>query len=125
MAEADGLIGGTIVAATPAAVLVARVAALRARVRVLLAGRWRCARCSLPFARGRGRAGNAGGRDPAPPKWLLPAFLAAAALGALWGWTRPVSPMDAARLADQRLGLRERLSSGLEFAGRNEVAPYP
>jgi PBP1b-binding outer membrane lipoprotein LpoB len=108
-----------MVATTPEAVLVARVAALRARVRVLLAGRWAVRALlvvtllAVVAALGMRWAGT-----PLPPEWLPPAFLTAAALGALWGWTRPVTSMDAARLADQRLGLCERLSSGIEFAAR-------
>jgi len=112
--------------ATSDAVLIERVAALRARVRVLLAGRWAvrallaATLLAVVAALGMRSAGT-----PLPPEGLLPAFLVVAALGALWGWTRPVTAMDAARLADQRLGLRERLSSGLDFAGRGERPATP
>src|SRR2546427_6907384 len=37
--------------------------------------------------------------------------------------TRPVSLMDAAQLADMRLGLRERLSSGIDFLQRGASDP--
>lgn len=42
---------------------------------------------------------------------LVPLFCAAC--GALWGASRPVSRLDIARLAEQRLGLKERFSTAL------------
>lgn len=55
------------------------------------------------------------------PDWLpLEAVLPGAILLGIAGGTvttflRPIAPMDAARLAEARLGLKERLSSALEF----------
>lgn len=55
------------------------------------------------------------------PDWLpleaaLPvSLLLGAAAGTLTAFLRPISLMDAARLAEARLGLKERLSSALEF----------
>lgn len=43
--------------------------------------------------------------------------------GAAATYARPIAPMDAARLAEQRLGLKERLSSALEFARAALAAP--
>ena len=55
------------------------------------------------------------------PDWLpleaaiaVPILLGIAA-GTVTAFLRPISPMDAARLAEARLGLKERLSSALEF----------
>ncbi|MDQ2798995.1 MAG: hypothetical protein M3Y13_05055, partial [Armatimonadota bacterium] len=55
------------------------------------------------------------------PDWLpleiiLPgAILLGIAGGTVTTFLRPIAPMDAARLAEARLGLKERLSSALEF----------
>lgn len=65
------------------------------------------------------------------PDWLpleavLPgAILLGIAGGTITTFLRPISPMDAARLAEARLGLKERLSSALEFerAPQAVVAP--
>lgn len=103
--------------AAPDAVLTAKVAQLQARVRLLVVQRWvirtllvAVVMCLLAAAVMRLMG------SPIPVEWL-PVLLGVAALvGVVVGWTRPVSAMDVARLADQRLALRERLSSGLEFA---------
>jgi hypothetical protein len=116
-----------MVAPTPEAVLSARIQALRTRIRLLLAQRWAVRAVLIAAALAASAAlvlRQAG--TPLPPEWLAPAFLFAAAGGALWGWNRKISAMDAARLADQRLGLKERLSSGLEIAeGRCESPLAP
>src|SRR5438094_2716560 len=54
----------------------------------------------------------------APPEYLAGMLLLGALVGAVAGLTRPVSLMDAAQLADRRLGLKERLSSGIDFMER-------
>jgi hypothetical protein len=100
------------------AVLMEKIAQLRVRVRLLVVQRWvlraLLAAVALCLLVGLGmRLAGA----PLRVEWLVPILAAAALAGAVIGWTRPVSAMDAARLADQRLGLRERLSSGLEFVG--------
>ena len=64
------------------------------------------------------------------PDWLpLGGFIAAAfALGLLIGtitaFLKPLNPMDVARLAETRLGLKERLSSALDFE-RGDVSTIP
>lgn len=60
---------------------------------------------------------------PAPPEWLIGLLLSGAVGGAIVGLTRRVTRMDAAQLADRRLDLRERLSSGLDFLARGESDP--
>src|SRR5207249_3413607 len=59
----------------------------------------------------------------AAPEWLAAVLLAGAVVGAGIGWTRRVTLMDAAQLADRRLDLKERLSSGVDFLERGEVHP--
>jgi hypothetical protein len=54
------------------------------------------------------------------PEWLLGVLLAGALIGIGIGLTRRVTLMDAAQLADRRLNLRERLSSGVDFITRGE-----
>ncbi len=55
------------------------------------------------------------------PDWLpleavLPAVIAlGVGVGTVTAFLRPIAPMEAARLAEARLGLKERLSSALEF----------
>ena len=54
--------------------------------------------------------------DWLPLEALLPGLLVAGlVVGVCAAYARPISPMDAARLAEARLGLKERLSSALEF----------
>jgi hypothetical protein len=113
-----------MVTMTPEAILGQKIAQLRGRIRLLIAQHWMCR--TLVVA--TGACGLAAlvmrlAGEPLPLEWL-PLVLGAAALaGAVFGWTRPVTPMDAARLADQRLELRERLSSGVDFARRPERDP--
>ena len=65
------------------------------------------------------------------PDWLpleavLPGvILLGVAGGTVTTFLRPIAPMDAARLAEARLGLKERLSSALEFerAPQGRLAP--
>jgi hypothetical protein len=67
------------------------------------------------------------------PDWMMLevviplAILTGAAIGSAFAFRRPVSLMDAARLTESRLGLKERLSSALEFEsyGRNPRDPIP
>jgi tetratricopeptide (TPR) repeat protein len=53
--------------------------------------------------------------------WLLPT-LCGTALGALWGVSRPVSPLALARLTEQKLDLQERLSTALSLSHRGDKA---
>jgi hypothetical protein len=65
------------------------------------------------------------------PDWLpleavLPgAILLGVAGGTITTFLRPISLMDAARLAEARLGLKERLSSALEFERAPQAAVAP
>src|SRR5688572_6166886 len=100
----------------PEAVLTEKISQLRSRVRLLVTQRWIiralvvATGCCALVALGLRLAAV-----PLPVEWL-PAVLAAAIVGgAAIGWTRRVSALDAAQLADRRMELRERLSSGIEF----------
>jgi hypothetical protein len=44
-------------------------------------------------------------------------------LGALWGFARAVPPLDAARLVDRAYGLKDRVATALEWAGRTDRTP--
>ncbi len=62
------------------------------------------------------------------PEWLpleavIPVtILLGIAAGTVTAFLQPISPMDAARLAEARLGLKERLSSALEFERTPQAA---
>jgi hypothetical protein len=67
------------------------------------------------------------------PDWMMLevvipiCILVGAGIGTVFAYRRPVSLMDAARIAETRLGLKERLSSALEFegVGRHARDPIP
>ena len=46
-----------------------------------------------------------------------------AAAGALWGWLRPVTLAEAARLADRGFGFQDRVATALEWADHPERTP--
>ena len=46
-----------------------------------------------------------------------------AAAGALWGWLRPVTLAEAARLADRGFGFQDRVATALEWAEHPERTP--
>jgi hypothetical protein len=103
------------------AVLRARAESLRWRIRLLVAQRWMflgllaaTLTCLGLVLLGRLQW------MPTRSVWLPPILLAGAIGGAGLGLSRRVSLMDAARLADRRLDLKERLSSGVEFIGRGD-----
>jgi hypothetical protein len=105
-------------------VLRERVGQLRRRVRLLVTARWVFAAlvaaallCSVLVVLDRLEWVSA------PPEYLAGLFALAALAGAVIGLTRPVSLMDVAQLADQRLGLKERLSSGIDFMQRGAEDP--
>src|SRR5262245_17222866 len=102
---------------TPESLLQQRVAQLRARLQWLVAQRWAflgltaagIVACLLALA--------------AKLRWLPDAvdwigliLVTGAVTGLAIGWTRRVTCLAAAQLADSRLDLKERLSSGLVFA---------
>jgi hypothetical protein len=101
----------------PDALLAQKVAQLRRRLRLLVAQRWlvigltaaTVAACLLAAAAKLRWA-------PAAVDWIWPALIVGAIAGLAYGWTRAVSPLAAAQIADRRLDLKERISSGLLFA---------
>jgi hypothetical protein len=104
------------------AVLRDRVGQLRRRVRLLVTARWVFAAlivasvlCSLLVIADRLEWISA------PPEYLAGVLAVGALIGAVVGVTRRVTLMEAAQLADQRLGLKERLSSGIDFVQRGEA----
>ena len=106
------------------AVLQDRVGQLRRRIRLLVTVRWvslaligAALICSLLVLLDRLELISA------PAEWLAGLLLVWTLIGAGLGLTRPVSLMDAAQLADQRLGLKERLSSGINFLQRGADDP--
>lgn len=59
----------------------------------------------------------------APVSWVvvevgLYAAIAAVGVGFVWGWSRRITPMDAALFLDRKAGLQDRLSTVLEFKQR-------
>jgi hypothetical protein len=58
--------------------------------------------------------------------WGLPLGAAAIVLGTvggfLYGFVRPIAPLDAARLADRAFGLADRVSTALEYARQPETS---
>lgn len=106
------------------AVLRERVGQLRRRVRLLVTARWVFAAllaasllCSVFVVLDRLAW------ITAPPEYLAGLLALGAVVGAAIGLTRPISLMDAAQLADRRLGLKERLSSGIDFLRRGASDP--
>jgi hypothetical protein len=100
------------------------VAQLRRRVRLLVTARWvftalvaASLLCSVLVVLDRLQWISA------PPEYVAALLAAGALIGVVLGLMQPVSMMDAARLADRRLGLKERLSSGLDFVQRGADDP--
>lgn len=102
------------------------VEAVRRRVRLLLAQQGLCV--GMTVAAGIGLALVAATRlqwwtDAVD--YIGPVLFLGAALGALLGWFRPVSRLTAARIAEERADLKERLSTALVLSERgveSEVA---
>ena len=64
--------------------------------------------------------------DWLPLEALIPGAIAlGVAVGTITTFLRPIAPMDAARLAEARLGLKERLSSALDFERAPQAALAP
>lgn len=60
--------------------------------------------------------------DALPLAFVLPALLALGVIiGTVTTFARPISHMTVARVAETRLGLKERLSSALEFQGDSHI----
>ena len=111
---------------TPEQMLHSRVGAVRTRIRLLLAQQALCV--GLTIAAGSGLLFVAATRlrwwtDAVDYLWAL--FLVGGAAGLIYGWTRRISPMVAAQIADERAGLKERLSTAVELSranSRSEIA---
>jgi len=58
-----------------------------------------------------------------PYFFMVAAVALSLALGTVWGLLRPISLFDAAALADERLGLKERLSNAVVFAASPGASP--
>lgn len=107
-------------------VLHSKVGALRTRIRLLLAQQGMC--IGLTYAALSGLALVAATRlqwwtDAVDYLWAL--LLMGAITGLLIGWSRRITSLVAAQIADERAGLKERLSTAVElsaFAERSEVA---
>jgi hypothetical protein len=103
-----------------------RVGALRMRIRLLIAQQWLC--MGLTWAALAGLVLVAATRfqwwtDAMDYLWAV--LLAGAIAGLIAGWTRQITPLVAAQIADERAGLKERLSTAVELAaapGRSEIA---
>jgi hypothetical protein len=107
-------------------VLLNRVGDLRTRIRLLLAQQWVC--LGLTFGALASLLLVACTRfrwwtDAQDYMWVL--FLIGGIAGLVIGLTRKITPMVAAQIADERAGLKERLSTAVELssgASRSEVA---
>lgn len=101
--------------------LLTRVGQVRTRIRLLLAQQGLCAGLAIAAAAGLllvAATRLQWWRDAVDFLWLL--LAAGGAAGLLFGWTRSVPPHVAAQVADDRAGLKERLSTAVEIAGRQE-----
>ncbi len=91
-----------------------RVTQVQRRARILIAQQWSCIGLTaglllaLPLVLSTRMLWWTDAVD-----YLWAPALAGAVLGGLFGWTRRVTPMQAAILADERAGLKERLSTAL------------
>lgn len=111
---------------TPEKLLHDRVGAIRTRIRLLLAQQALC--IGLTGAAVAGLLFVASTRfrwwtDAVDYLWAL--FLVGGVAGLIYGWTRRISPLVAAQIADERAGLKERLSTAVELSRtetRSEIA---
>jgi hypothetical protein len=110
-------------------VLQQRVGELRTRIRMLITQSWVCV--GLTWAALAGLALVAATKfqwwtDAVDYLWAL--FLIGAIAGLIMGWTRRITPLVAAQIADERAGLKERLSTAVELSAmsgageRGEIA---
>lgn len=100
-------------------ILLDRVGALRTRVRLLVAQKWLCVGLTgalmaslLLVAATKFRWWT----DAVDYIWAVALFGAVA--GLVYGWTRPLDALVAAQIADERAGLKERLSTAVELSRR-------
>src|SRR5438105_4437576 len=101
----------------PEAILNQKLAQLRRRLRLLVTQRW--VALALTYAAGAACLLAVAAKlrwAPAAVDWIGIVLLAGAVAGIVIGWTRTVTLLAAAQLADERLDLKERLSSGMLLA---------
>lgn len=101
--------------------LLDRVGAFRRRIRLLITQQWLC--LGLTFATLAGLLLVAATKlqwwtDAIDYLWAL--LLLGAVTGLIIGWTRRITPMVAAQIADDRAGLKERLSTAIEIAASED-----
>ena len=107
-------------------ILLDRVSLLRTRVRLLITQQWLCVGLTAGLLISLllvAATKLLWWTDAIDYMWV--AVAAGAVVGALYGWLRPVASMDAAQIADERAGLKERLSTAVELSRlptRSEVA---
>jgi len=104
--------------------LLDRVGAFRRRIRLLVTQQWLCV--GLTFAALAGLLLVAATKlqwwtDAIDYLWAL--LLLGAITGLIIGWTRRITPMVAAQIADDRAGLKERLSTAVEIAASTDRSP--
>lgn len=102
-------------------VLLNKVGELRTRIRMLLAQQWVCLGVTLAVAASLLLVAATKLRwwtDGMDYIWVL--VLLGAAIGLVIGWTREITPLVAAQVADERAGLKERLSSAIELSRSQE-----
>lgn len=104
--------------------LLHRVGTFRRRIRLLITQQWLCV--GLTGALLAGLLLVAATKflwwtDAIDYLWAL--LLLGAVVGLAVGWTRRITPMVAAQIADERAGLKERLSTGVEIAGSADRSP--
>lgn len=107
-------------------ILLDRVGDLRTRVRLLITQQWLCVGLTAGLAASLllvAATKLLWWTDAVDYIWL--AALLGAVAGALYGWTRPIEPLVAAQIVDERAGLKERLSTAVALSRlpeRSEVA---
>lgn len=98
-----------------------KVGEVRFRIRLLVTQQWICTALTVALVTGLLLVLATKMRwwtDAIDYLWLL--LLLGAAVGFGIGWTRRVSPLVAAQVADEKAGLKERLSTAVELAAAPE-----
>jgi len=101
-----------------------RIAMLRTRIKLLVTQQWLCVgltfaalACLLLVAATRLQWWT----DAIDYLWAV--LLVGAVTGLIIGWTRRITPMVAAQIADERGGLKERLSTAMEISASEDRGP--
>jgi hypothetical protein len=98
-------------------ILLDRVGALRTRVRLLLMQQGLCVGLTVALVVSLALVAATKfmwWTDAIDYIWV--AALVGSLAGAIYGWTRPIAPLVAAQIADERAGLKERLSTAIELS---------